>query len=166
MLKSYAIEVKWACIFAAMTLAWVLLEKILGFYQQRITQHETFTNFIMLPAVAVYVLALLDKRNNYYGGYITYRQAFVSGLLITLLVTILTPLTQSITNMLIAPEYFPNMIQHMVSTQQMTPQQANDFFNLPNYIVQGLIGAPIMGTLTAAIVAFFVKKAPPTAMPA
>ena len=31
-------------------------------------------------------------------------------------------------------------------------------FNLKNYIIQGLIGAPIMGILTTAIVAIFTRK--------
>ena len=40
----------------------------------------------------------------------------------------------------------------------MTQQEANDFFNLKNYIVEGLIGAPIMGLVTTAIVAIFTRK--------
>jgi hypothetical protein len=40
----------------------------------------------------------------------------------------------------------------------MTRDAAEDFFNLKNYIIQGLIGAPVMGIITTAIVAYFVKR--------
>jgi hypothetical protein len=127
-------------------------------YNQHIDKHEIYTNFIALPAIAIYVFALLDKRKNFYGGTMSYKQGFISGLIITLIVTAFSPLTQYITTTIIAPQYFPNVIKYAVDAQKMTQQEANDFFSLKNYIVQGLIGAPIMGLVTTAIVAIFTRK--------
>jgi hypothetical protein len=158
-MKKYLIELKWALIFAAMTLAWMLLEKLLGLHDRYIDQHPTYTNLIAIPAILVYVLALLDKRKNFYGGHITYQQGVVSGLLITLVVTLLSPLTQVITSLVITPDYFANAIAASVKANYFTQAQAEAYFNLQNYVIQGLIGAPIMGTITTVIVAFFVKKA-------
>lgn len=157
-MKQYNIEIKWAIAFVLMTLGWMLLERLSGLHHQHIDKHEIYTNFIALPAIAIYVFALLDKRKNFYGNTMSYKQGFISGLIITLIVTAFSPLTQYITTTIIAPQYFPNVIKYAVDAQKMTQQEANDFFNLKNYIVQGLIGAPIMGLVTTAIVAIFTRK--------
>lgn len=160
-MKNIGIEIKWALVFMAMSLAWMLMEKVAGLHDTHIDKHAMYTNFIALPAILVYVFALLDKRDNFYQGYITYRQAFVCGLIITAIVTLLSPLTQYITTVAITPGYFPNAIRYAVAEGAMTQQEAEDFFSLRHYIVQGLIGAPLMGLMTTAVVAVFIRRSKP-----
>lgn len=157
-MDKYKIEIKWAIIFAVMGLLWILLESITGLHSTHIDKHIIFTNFVAIPAIAIYVLALLDKRNNYYGGTMTYKQGFISGVIITLIVTLLSPLTQYISTAIISPDFFGNMIEYVVEEGTMAREAAESYFNVNSYIIQGLIGAPIMGLLTTAIVAFFTKK--------
>lgn len=157
-MKNIIIEVKWAFIFIIMTFLWMLLEKATGLHDVNIERHPIYTNFIAIPAIAIYVFALLDKRKNSYEGYMTYKQGLISGLLITLIVTILTPLSQYVVSTFITPDFFTNAINFTVKNNKMTLKEAQDFFNLKNYIFQGLIGAPIMGTLTTLIVAITTKK--------
>jgi len=157
-MKNLKIEIKWAIIFATMTLLWMLIEKATGLHDTHIDKHMVYTNFIAIPAIAVYVFALLDKRKNHYHEKMTYMQGFVCGLIITLIVTILSPLTQYITSTFITPDYFQNAIAYGVSTGKTTQEAAEGYFNLENYIIQGLIGAPVMGLLTTAIVAIFTRK--------
>ena len=157
-MKKIRIEIKWAIIFVLMQLAWMLLEKLMGLHSEYIDKHPVYTNFIAIPAVIIYVLALLDKRNNAFNGKMTYMQGFFSGLIITLIVTILGPLTQYITSTIITPEYFPNVINYSVESGKMTQEAAEDYFNLRSYIVQVLIGTPIMGIITTAVVAIFTRK--------
>ncbi|MCK6605287.1 MAG: DUF4199 domain-containing protein [Ignavibacteriaceae bacterium] len=151
-------ELKWALIFVGMTLAWMVLEKVTGMTSTNIDKHYIFTNFIAIPAIAVYVFALLDKKKTDFGGNMSYKQGFISGLIITAIVTILSPLTQYITSVIIVPEYFPNIIRHSVATGLMKQADAEAYFNLQSYIIQGLIGAPIMGLITTAIVAIFTRS--------
>lgn len=159
-MKKISIEIKWAVIFVAMTLAWLVLEKLAGFHSAHIDKHHIVTNFIAIPAIAVYVFALLDKRKKYYGGAMTYLQGFTCGVIITLFVTILSPLTQSIVSYVITPEFFPNAIKYAVSSGAMNQLDAENYFNNSNYIMQGLVGAPVMGLITSAIVAIFTRKKP------
>jgi hypothetical protein len=84
-------------------------------------------------------------------------QAFVSGTIISVIVAVLSPLVQKITSLGITPDYFKNAIKHTVDTKLMSQADAEAFFNLNNYIIQGLYGAVIMGIITTAIVGFFVK---------
>jgi len=157
-MKKIKIEIKWAIIFVVMTLIWMFLEKLAGLHDEHIDKHSIYTNFIAIPAIAIYVFALLDKRKNFYKGAMTYKQGFISGLIITAIVTVLSPLTQYITSTIITPEYFPNMIRYSVETGKMTQQAAEDYFNLKNYLVEIVIGTPVMGVMTTAIVAIFTRK--------
>ena len=160
-MQNLRIEIKWAIIFTLMMLLWMTVERLAGFHDERIAQHETFTMFIFIPAVTIFVLALLDKRNNFYNGTMTYKQGFICGFIITVMVTLLSPVTQYFFTSIISPQYFSNATNYMVSTGRMTQAAAEQTFNLQNYLVQGTIGSFIMGTVTAAVVAFFTKRKAP-----
>ena len=152
------IEIKWAIIFTLMILLWMWMERLTGLHSTHIDKHAIFTNFIAIPAIAIYVIALLDKRKNFYHGIMNYKQGFISGLIISLIVTILSPLTQYITSTIISPDYFPNVINFAVDKGKMTREAAENYFNLRSYIVQVLIATPIMGIITTAIVSIFTRK--------
>lgn len=158
-MRTFATEIRWGVYFTGMTLGWMLMEKLTGLHSTHIDRHATLTNLVAIPAIALYVFALRSKRDNDLGGTMSYRQALVSGAIISAVVMVLSPLTQLITSKVITPDYFPNAIAHVVATGQMSQEAAEGYFNLKNYIVQGLIGAPVMGLLTTAIVGLFVKKA-------
>lgn len=157
-MKGISIEIKWALLFALMTLVWMWLERISGLHTRHIDKHALFTNLIAIPAIAIYVFALLDKRRNYYHGVMSYRQGFITGLILTFIITLLSPLTQYITSTYISPVYFPNVITYSVQQGELTREAAEEYFSLRNYIMQGLLGAPIMGIATTAIVAAFIRK--------
>lgn len=157
-MKKIGIEIKWGILFVVIQLLWMFGERIAGFHHENIEEHSLVTNFFALVAIAVYVVALLDKRKNYFDGKMTWKQGFISGLIITAGVTILTPLSQYITSVIITPEYFRNMIAHVVSTGKMTQEAAEANFNLQSYIIQSSIFAPVVGVITSAIVAIFTKK--------
>ena len=159
-MKNIKLEFKWAVIFVVMQLIWIILEKSAGLYTVRISKHSLYSNFIAIPAIAIYVLALLDKRNYYYNGYMTYVQGLISGLIITALVTLLTPVVQYVVSTGIAPEFFPNMIEYSVSNGRMTKDAAESYFNIKSFILQGLMFTPLMGLTTTLIIALFVRKTP------
>lgn len=157
-MKNIKIEIKWAFLFVVMTLTWMLMERLTGLDSEHIDKHGTYTNFIAIPAIALYAFALLDKRKNFYNGVMTYKQGLVSGLIITFFVTIMSPLSQIITSLVINPDYFANVIEYSVNAGKMTQDEAESFFNLKSYIIQGLVGAPVMGLLTSVIVAIFTQR--------
>ena len=157
-MKNIRIELKWALIFVVMSLLWMVLEKAVGLHSTHIDMHMYLTNLFAIPAILVYVLALKDKKKNFYNGQMSYKQGFLSGLVITVIVTLLAPLTQWITSTIITPEYFPNVIAHSVETgYHSSLEEAEAYFNLKNYMVQSTIGALVMGVLTTAIVTLFVR---------
>ncbi|WP_319480653.1 DUF4199 domain-containing protein [uncultured Draconibacterium sp.] len=157
-MKKFAIEIKWTILFAVIQLIWMVGERIAGLHDENIEKHAIVTNFFALVAIAVYVVALLDKRKNDFDGKMTWIQGFISGLIITLGVTILTPLTQYLTVEVITPHYFENMIRYAVENGLQTQEEAEGYFNLRSYMIQSVIFAPLMGLVTSAIVAIFTRK--------
>ena len=82
------------------------------------------------------------------------------GLIITVILTVLSPLLQYITNEFITPDYFRNMIAYSVENGKMTQAEAEKEFNLSNYMLMGTIGTLMMGLITTAIVAIFTRRSP------
>lgn len=157
-MKNLRIEIKWAIIFTLSMLVWMFFEKTMGWHDEKIADHATYTNFFAIPAILVYVFALLDKKKNFYSGVMSYKQGVISGLIITAFVTVLSPLAQYITSTVITPDYFPNVIEYAVSSGKMTQADAEAYFNINSYMIQSVIGALVMGLVTSLIVAIFVKS--------
>lgn len=157
-MKKVGIEIKWAFIFILVMLLWMVAERITGLHDKNIEYHYLVTNFFAVAAIAVYVLALLDKRKKDFGGKMNWIQGFISGLILTLGITVLTPVAQYITLEVITPHYFENMIDYVVEKGQMSQEEAEATFNLQSYMVESTLFAPLMGLFTSAIVAIFTRK--------
>lgn len=157
-MSKFRIEIKWGLIFTAMMLLWMLGERMFGLHGEHIAQHATWTNAVAIPSLVIYWLALRDKRENFYGGKMSWSQGFKAGAIITAVVALLTPLSQWFTSAVISPDYFANAIEYGVSTGQTTQEDAEAFFNLKSYIIMSFIGAIVMGLVTSAIIALFVRK--------
>ena len=156
-MKSIALELKWALIFVVAGLAWTGLERLVGLHSTHLAWHPVVTNFFIVVAVLVYFLALRAKRETT-GGTITFKKAFVSGLIITLFVTLLTPLWQYLSATIVSPQYFENVAAYSVSQKLMTEAQAASYFSLKNYMVQSVIFAPIAGIITSLLAALIVSR--------
>ncbi len=157
-MEKRSIEIKWGVIFILIMLLWMYLEKLAGLHDERIDKHAMITSFFALVAIGIYLLALYDKRKNYYHGFMTWKQGFYSGLVITLVVVVLSPLAQYVISRYISPEYFPNIIQHSVETGEMTREQAQEYFSLQNYILQSALFALFSGIVTAAVTALIMRR--------
>ncbi len=157
-MKKFAIEFKWAIIFTVITILWMILEKSVGLHDEYIAKHYTYSMLFAIPAILVFVVALLDKRKNFYNNKMTWLEGFLSGMVISVIVAIFSPLAQFITLEFISPEYFPNAISYAVESHKMTQQEAEDYFNLTNYMMQSAFGGLLMGVITSAVVALFVRK--------
>lgn len=157
-MASIKIEIKWAIIFSLMGLVWMLLEKLSGLHSTYIDYHLYLTNLFAIPAIWVMVLALKEKKKVYYNGNISYKQGLISGIVLSFIIALFSPLTQWITTYIITPDYFPNVIKRSVEIGYFkTTAEAEANFNYSNYAVQGAIAALIMGLVTTAIAMIFIR---------
>lgn len=151
------IELKWGVIFALMQLLWITLEFAVGLHDKYISWHPILTNFVAIPSIIIMVLAILEKRKES-AGRITLGKAFLCGLGVSIVVAILSPITQVIFHSLINPGYFVSLINYAVESGNATLEQARSSFNLTSYIIQSVIGALVIGTITSLIIAAVIKK--------
>jgi hypothetical protein len=155
------IELKWALIFSIVVLLWMLLEKLCGLHSTYIDYHIYLTNLFAIPAIWVMVLALKDKKKNFYNSQITYLQGLLSGTVLSVIIAALSPLTQWVTTYVITPEYFPNVIKRSVELGSFaTTAAAEAVFNYQSYAIQGAMGALVLGVLTTAIAMIFLRTKP------
>ncbi len=160
-MKKIGIEIKWGLIFSIVAILWVALERLVGLHDVYISQHYIYTNLFAVVAILLYVLALRDKRDNYYHGVMSWKQGFIAGCIVSVVVAVLSPLATYITHVYVSPIYFPNIIEYSVqSGAYATTEEAAEFFNMSSYMLQSALFALIVGVVTSAVVAAFVKRKP------
>ncbi|MCD6091905.1 MAG: DUF4199 domain-containing protein [Bacteroidales bacterium] len=156
----YKFELKWGFLFIVMFLLWMVFEKAMGWHGEKIEDQYIYTNLFAIPAILVYVFAFLDKKKNGHKS-MQWKHGFFFGIGMTIVATILSPLSQWIVSELISPEYFPNVIHYVVEHEKMTQEAAEAFFNINNFMIQSTVGTFVMGIITSAIVALFIRKKTP-----
>jgi len=153
------IEIKWAVIFSIVALLWMVLEKLSGLHGKYIDYHMYLTNLFAIPAIITMVLALKEKKNRFYNGQMNYLQGLISGVILSIFIALLSPLTQWITSYVITPEYFPNVIKRSVELgYYKSIEEAESYFNYQNYAIQSTIGSLVMGIITSAIAMIFIRS--------
>lgn len=157
-MKSIRTELKWAGIFSLMYLAWMMMEHLCGLHGRHIQYQQLVSTFILLPSLFIYVLAIREKKLKTFQGTVTFRQAFKSGMLLTLFIVIFSPINQLIATGLIAPDYFENMQEFAVSQRQMSVQEAEARLNTGAFIVQSIIGGLVTGAVFSAIISLFIRN--------
>lgn len=157
-MKKFGIELKWAVIFSLVSIFWSLLEKSIGFHDTLIEQHAFFNRFFVIPALAVYLLALHDKRINSFGNRMGWIDGFLTGLAMSVLIAVFMPPVQLITVKLISPDFLVNFRNYAIETGKMSVQVAENYYELTNYILQNVYSALIFGTTASALAALFLRK--------
>lgn len=157
-MKKIGTEIKWALLFILMQILWMIMERVTGLHSTHIDKHYIVTNLIAIPSILFYVLALLEKRKKDFGGKMNYQQGLITGLIITGIITLFSPLVQWLISNVISPDYFSNMIAYTVAEGKMSLEDAEAYFNLRSYITQVLVGTPVMGIVTTLIVAIFTRR--------
>jgi Protein of unknown function (DUF4199) len=156
-MKNYALELKWAINFSIASLLWMILEKTLGWHDQYLAKQMLYTNLFAFVAIAIFVFALLEKKKKDYKGIITWRQGFISGMILSFIIAVFSPLVNYITYTYITPGYFDKMINLIVSEKKQTIEQVTALYNMKSFIFQGISNGLSMGVTFGAIVAYFIQ---------
>lgn len=157
-MKSLKIEIKWAFIFTAIVFLWMLLEKLVGLHDKYLDQHYYLTNLFAIPAIVMMVLALKDKKKSFYDGVMSYKQGLISGIILSAVIALLSPLSQWVISYIITPEYFHNVIKRSVELgHYATTEEAEAFFNYKSYAIGSAFWALLMGVITTAVAMIFIR---------
>ncbi|MBK9313390.1 MAG: DUF4199 domain-containing protein [Acidobacteria bacterium] len=150
-------EIKWGLIFTFVQFLWICLEFAVGLHDKYVSMHPILTNLFIIPAVYVMYLAIREKKN-ILGGKITFGQAFLCGLGVSVIVAVLAPLSQYIFHRFINPNYFQNAINYAISAGKLTEAEAGSYFSLQSYMMQASLGAIVAGVITSLIIAAIIRS--------
>lgn len=137
----------------------MVLENVTGLHGKYIEYHLYLTNLFAIPAIIMMVMALKEKKRVFYDGNMSYGKRLLSGVILSAFIALLSPLAQWVTSYVIAPEYFPNVIEKSLEIgYHVSREDAETQFNYPNYAKQGAIFGFIMGVVTSAIAMIFIRS--------
>jgi hypothetical protein len=124
-MSKFEIEFKWAVYFIILLFIWFYVEKILGLHNQYIKWEGLFSLLIIIPQAVLYHFALKTKKIQYYKGDITWKQAFFTGAIISLIIAGLSPIVSYTTTAVISPDFMENLRQE--SGQSVDVFSSNQF---------------------------------------
>lgn len=156
-MKKFAIEIKWGIRFAFLWIVWLYIEKSSGYYNEKIADHALYSLLFTFVIIFVYYVSIKEKKNDFFKGQMSWKQGCVTGIFLTVVMAILTPVCQIIFHKAIAPEFFPNMIEYSISKGN-TRELAENYFNLSSYILQSVFGTLSFGVVISAVVALILQS--------
>lgn len=157
-MEKFKIEFKWAVIYSICLLIWMYFEKTMGWHDEKVKFQPIYTMLFGFIIVIIYVLALLDKKKNYYNNFIDWKQSFLSGAILSIFVALFTPFVIYITFEYISPEYFKNIINYKIQNSKMTLEDAEKYFSLSNYMYTNAFSNLSNGIVISAIISYFIKS--------
>jgi hypothetical protein len=149
-MSKFEIEFKWAVYFIILLFIWFYVEKILGLHDQNVKWEGLFSLMVIIPQAVLYHLALKTKKNQFYKGKISWKQAFFSGAIISLIIAGLSPIVSYTTTAVISPDFMENFRQQS--------GQSRDVFSANQFATSMLFSLLSNGIVISAIIAILIKR--------
>src|SRR5262245_46628697 len=148
-------EIKWGVIFVIVSFLWITLERMVGLHDRYISMRDYLGIIFVIPAVLIMVLALAEKRR-VLGGSLSFKQGFLCGMGVSIVVAILTPLYQWILFRYVSPDFVQNMINYRIS-QGQNPEALQVLFSFKSMLIIGIGTALVIGAITSLILAAVMR---------
>jgi Protein of unknown function (DUF4199) len=149
-------EIKWGIIFAIVYFLWITLERVIGLHDSYISMRQYFNLLFVLPAVMMMLLAIVEKRR-VLDGNISFKQAFICGMGVSIVFAILTPLTYWILFRYITPDFFQNTINYRISKGE-NPEALQALFSFKPFLILGVTMALVSGAITSLVLAVIMRS--------
>jgi hypothetical protein len=141
--------------FSGLNIIWMLGEKLTGLHDVHIADHAFYTNYFAVPSILLYAVAMYQKQT-LLGGEMNFKQGFMSGLGITMIVTALTPVVQFLIHTIITPEYFIN-VRAFAIQEGMKTEVADTHFTLNSYILLSVFTGFVYGIITTIFTTIMIR---------
>lgn len=156
-MKKFEIELKWATAFTAISIAWVYLEKYMGYHDEMVSKQGMFSLLLIIPQALIYLVSIRQKRERYYNGTITWQKAFLSGVVLSAVIAGLSPAAIYLMAEIISPAFFSNIVEYQAA-QGVARENLEQIYNLNSFISQAIFNNLATGVFLAAIIALILKK--------
>jgi len=151
--KSLILAITYFFIF----IIWKACEKLMGFHDDKINLYPLISDLILIPIVILYAIGFKSLRISL-GGKIKFINALGFGLMASLFIVALTPMSVWIFDQFLNPNFYATMIQYQVKNHLSTLEIAQQSFNHENFKQSYIIGNIVTGSLLSAIMAFLSSK--------
>jgi len=148
-------EIKWGVIFVIVSFLWITLERMVGLHDKYISMQGYLGLLFVIPAVLMMVLALAEKRR-VLGGNLSFKQGFLCGMGVSIVVAVLTPLYQWILYRYITPDFFQNLINYRISKGE-NPEALQVLYTYKTFLIVGVVIALVSGAITSLILAAIMR---------
>jgi hypothetical protein len=151
------IELRYSVLTSLLVLLWLILEYMTGLQDTYIAWHAIISLLlsIIIPAVT-YRLALKEKIEEKYNK-LSFRQALLSGFLMTIFTSIFTIPVQWVFLKYVNPDFLESMIAYTVSSRGARAEQAAMYLNHTSYIIESAIITLVIGLVLSVILAFRMR---------
>ncbi len=154
-------ELKWATIMSVVLLIWLVSLKYMGYQEgEKIGDYPIIASIYFIPLFGLFFLAVKErkqgKRNR---GFITKRDAFLTGLIATLFLMVLSPVVMLIFNFLINPDFISNQVIYY-SEHGMPLPEAKNTYTIWSMIFNSIMMSMLAGGLFSAIIALILENPP------
>jgi hypothetical protein len=135
----------------------VYFEKYLGYHDTNVSSQPIFSFWLMVPQALIYIVAIRQKRERYYGGEITWQKAFISGVVLSAIIAGLSPAAVYLMTEFISPEFMSNIVE--VRAEQGVPREGlEQIYNLNTMLRDAIFNNLATGVFFSAIIALFLKN--------
>lgn len=159
-MKNFSIEIKWAFIIGFLGLIWIFVEKYLGYHDEKVGWYQLFSILFFPFMVLGYYFGLREKKHKYYNGNLSWSHGFISGIIISAILTLLAPFGQFLTHNFLSPDLSAKAIELATSKDTMTFEQANTYYSLNSYMMQSVFTTLSTGVVIGAVIAYFIRTKP------
>ena len=146
----FEIEFKWAIYFIILLFLWFYMEKLLGLHDQYVKWEGLFSFLIILPQALLYHFALKNKKLKYYQGKISWKQAFFSGAILSLIIAGLSPIVSYTATAVVSPDLMENLREQS--------GRSVDVYSANKFATNMLFSLLSNGIVIAAVIAILNKK--------
>lgn len=156
-MSKFAIEIKWAIRFTLFAMAWVMLEKAIGWHSLSYIEYLLTCFLFAVPGAILIYLTIKEKRDHYYKGEMTWMQGTLCGLFLTFICVLMVPISTWITINYISADFYPTMQANAIASGNMPQEEAELFFGMRGYILDRVQMGLSGGIVVSAIVSHFLK---------
>ncbi|MEK6495404.1 DUF4199 domain-containing protein [Myroides odoratimimus] len=157
-MRNFSIEFKWASYATLAALVWMFIVKSLGFHDLEKIRYEVGLQLLFnLVLVIFYWLGIRQKKREFYNGVISWQRAFLSGLVICIMITFFFPLIQYIAFNQVSPNFMATLQEAMVTQTKMSLEEAQSYATFDMYLRNGVTNNLSFGVVIIAIISYFIQ---------
>lgn len=146
---------KWGIVIGILSLLWHVLEKFTGFDSDFIEYHTTAGMFFLVPFIMIYVMALLQKRNEN-GGTLSYIDGLKHALYIAVFSIPFVMLATYLKVKMISPDFQSDMIDFLITTGAEQADVESAFSDMGILSSSALFS--MFGVIAGALAMIFIKR--------